>query len=146
MAARKLPGVFSLEGEWSTRLTDKSSVLSLLETLEQSAKGRFIHRRVGTATELAFYLNKWLQKQYRNYPVLQLAFHGEPREIQVGKENVSLSDLAKIIDRRAAGRVIYFGACAVLDIDDDEIEEFRKHSRARACGARKLDLGWSGGV
>ena len=134
--------MFCLEGDWSGDLTDKSSVRPLLEILDPLAKVPFIHRDVGTPAELDHYLRLWTQKRYDRYTLAYLAFHGTPGNIAVGRHDVSLSDLALSLNGRCEGRVIYFGACSTLDIEQDEIDLFRKATRARAvCGYVK-DVEW----
>ena len=47
-----------LEGMWSSRLTDRSSVLPVLELLERHGAIDFIYRDAGTVGELEHYLDK----------------------------------------------------------------------------------------
>lgn len=136
------PGVFCLEGDWSDHLADKSSVRPLLEVLEPMAKVPFIHRDVGTPAELEHYLRKWTQKRYANYFLAYLAFHGTPGNLAVGRHDVSLADLEAVLAGRCDGRVVYFAGCSILDIDQGEIDGFRKATGARAvCGYVK-DVDW----
>jgi hypothetical protein len=124
-----------LEGMWSSRLTDRSSVLPVLELLERQEVIEYIHRDAGTIAELDHYLNKWLQKGYARFGTAYLAFHGEPGALLVGRSRVTLDDLAEIIDRRAEGRVLFLGGCAVLDQPKRDIKEFVKKTRLRGvCG------------
>lgn len=142
MARRAKPGIICLEGMWSNRLTDRSSVLPVLDLLERNECIDYIHRDVGTVGELEHYLGKWLQKGYGRFGTAYLAFHGEPGAVFVGRSKVSLEDLAEILDGRAAGRVLYFGSCSTLDIPRAEIKQFVKMTKVRGVCGYLVDVDW----
>ncbi len=127
---------------WSSRLTDHSSVLPVLELLERRDAIDFIHRDAGTVGELEHYLNKWLQKGYDRFSTGYLAFHGEPGALFVGRSKVTLEDLALLLDGRASGRVIYFGSCATLDVPRKDIQQFVKSTRLRGVCGFLEDVDW----
>jgi hypothetical protein len=127
---------------WSSRLTDRSSVLPVLDLLERQGVIDFIYRDAGTVGELEHYLDKWLQKQYDRFGIGYLAFHGEPGALKVGRSRVSLEDLAETIDGRGAGRVLYFGSCATLDWPRKELEEFVRVTKLRAVCGYLEDVDW----
>ena len=136
------PGVFCVEGDWSTRLQDRSSMQSLLGCLEDADVIDAVYRRASTATELHALLDRWTQKQHAGLVVGYLAFHGAPGEIRVGRERVTLSDLGERLADRCSGRVVHFGACSVLDVETDQLKEFLRRTGARAvCGYTK-DVDW----
>jgi hypothetical protein len=135
MAKRTMPGVFCLEGSWSSKLTDRSSVRPLLELLEEQRIIRYAHRDTGTIEEFEHYLKQWSQAQYSNYGLAYLAQHGEPGAIQFGRKVKTLEEIADLLEGRLKGRTIYFASCEVLNIKRDEAEHFRQRTKARAiCG------------
>jgi len=138
-SARK--GVFCLEGAWERRLDDRMSVLPTLEMIERLRLARYVHRDVGTEEELYHYVSKWAQRGYGAYEVLYFAFHGVRGGIKVGRGTVTLADLAGKLQGKAAGRLVYFGSCSVMD-DRKAVEAFYKETRAKAiCGYTK-EVDW----
>lgn len=139
---RTPPGVFCLEGPWSARLTDTSSVRPLLEVLEGRKVIRFIHRDAATLVEFETYLRQWSQRQYSDFGFGYLAFHGEPGSIRIGRHVHTLDDLAGSLHRSLAGRTLYFGSCQTLNIDRDDAEEFRRATGARAVCGYTQEIDW----
>ncbi|MBI1374907.1 MAG: hypothetical protein GC159_19490 [Phycisphaera sp.] len=146
---RHVKGVFCLEGEWNESLKKTSSVKPILELLRQWAPYHVpsIHRNVATSDELRYYLDKWLLKTYADHPILYLAFHGDPGTIYIGEQHreeshVTLDVMEDALAGRCGGRVIYFGACATLDVHGNRLNRFLKETGALAvCGYRQ-DVGW----
>lgn len=136
-------GVFCVEGEWSGRLTDRTSVEPQLQMLAnmQCCSG-VIHRDAATRDEFDYYVNKWLQRQYARYTVGYFAFHGEPGHIRLGRDDLSLADMADIIGGRAEGRIIYFGSCATLQASDEELQTFCRQTGVRAVAGYTRRVGW----
>lgn len=144
MAAQRRtpPGVFDLEGPWSTRLTDTSTVRPLLEVLDGRKAIRFIHRDAATIPEFETYMLQWTQQQYRNYGLGYLAFHGEAGALKIGRKWYSLESLSELLRRRLAGRTLYFGSCETLDIDLSDAERFLKATGARAVCGYTSEIDW----
>ena len=142
MPARTIPGVFCLEGPWSTRLDDVSSVRPLLDLLERRRVIRYIHRDAATVDEFDFYMRQWTQKRYANYSFGYLGFHGEENAIQIGRRFLTLEELAELLDGRCRGRTIYLGSCATLCISTARIEAFRAAVGARAVCGYVEDVDW----
>lgn len=142
MPARKLPGVFCLEGPWSDLLTDGSSVRPLLELLERRRVIEFAHRDAATVPEFENYLRQWSQKRYAKLGFGYLAFHGEKGTLWVGQEEYSIEQLAELLDGRLEGRILYFGSCSTLQVDDDRIENLRARTGARAVCGYTRDVDW----
>jgi len=146
---KRVKGVFCLEGEWNESLKKSSSVKPILNLLEQWAPYRVpsIHRNVATAEELRYYLDKWLTKTYSDHPILYLAFHGDPgriyiHDMQDGADYLTLDVMEDHLEGRCAGRIIYFAACATLDVHGNQLNHFLKRTGALAvCGYRR-DVGW----
>ena len=76
-------GIYCIEGLWDhTNIKDKSTVLPILNLLENRGYCNFIHHSCATREELVFFLNKWKQKSVSiKYPILYLAFHGQEEGI-----------------------------------------------------------------
>ena len=132
MSNKRWPGVFAFEGDWNSNLKKPQSVRPLVKFLEESHNIRSIYKDVGTREELFLYLNRWLQRRYKEYPIGMFAFHGTAGALHLGRQKVTLDELAAEINGQATGRILYFGSCDTLKIPDQEIERFRRATRARA--------------
>ena len=96
-------GIFCLEGNWfGTK--DRTTIEPVLRLLEMANDLRvpYVHFDVATREELEFRLKEWGKASFRNYPILYLAFHGNPGEIQLGQANggFKLKDLGYGTGRR----------------------------------------------
>ena len=145
--AIKNRNVFCIEGEWDPDdLRNQSSVKPILETLSKVRKRDFsyIHRRVAKTDELSFYLAKWTQKKYESYGVLALAMHGTKSKLQLAglRNEISLDQLAGIIDGQGKDRIIYLGSCDTLGIGQEEIKEFKRKTKGMAIIGYEKTVDW----
>lgn len=136
------PGIFCLEGEWSTSMRDKSSVLPLLHLLRDRARIDFVYRDVGTPEELRFYADRWGQRQYDRFRIGYFAFHGSEERLHIGRTDVSLTELGEILRNRATGRSIHFGSCETVVNYDGAVDRFLKVTRARCVSGYVQDADW----
>ena len=134
-------GIFCLEGEWWNDLRHQSSVRPLLTMLsELEPYPRYIHRTVGTREGFDYYLGKWTQKRFASYPILYLAFEGEPKTIFIGDQrrsggSVSLDEIAEKLSGHCRKRIIHVGACETLKCDRRHLTRFLRETKALAvCG------------
>ena len=143
-------GVFCLETDQWYRQKDKASVEPALRLIERYAKTPFEHRDVATREEFKFFLDKYLVPGYKNYPILYLGFHGwwcaeddDDAFVEIGDGSpVFLEDLEDWIDGRCGGRLIYFGACRVMDVDRDRLNRFVRNTGAVAVAGYRGDPDW----
>jgi hypothetical protein len=130
--------VFCLEGDWSKDLKEQNSVLEVLQFLKRNRDINYIHRHCGTRENLAYYLNQWSLKKYKDYSILYIAFHGKPQQILVGKEIVTLDELADMLGPECHNKIIHFGTCHTLNVDLRHIKRFlRKTNALCVCGFGK---------
>lgn len=133
-------GIFCLEGEWETDLTDRRSVLPLLDMLERLGVAPYIHRDFGTEDELARYLRIW-GNGYRDFPVLYLASHGDRGVVACGDGDIDLPTIASLIGRGAAGRTVYFGSCLTAYYAED-LKAFVGQTHAAAVVGYRKTVDW----
>jgi len=127
--------VFCLEGDWQKDLRDNSSVRAALNFLQQNCKINYIYKQCGTRENLEYYLSLWQQKKYKDYSICYFAFHGQPESIQVGKEFVTLDELADMLQGSCHDKIIHFGSCKTLNTDSKNIRRFIEHTGALGvCG------------
>lgn len=141
MARRALPKVFCVES-WSSSLRDQSSVKGLLDLMECRRRIGYFHDRVHTVEELDRLLKKWGQRQYRSYNIGYLAFHGSPGRVHLGRRAVTLDHLAEVLNGACKGKTLFFGSCAVMEADYEDIEEFRRATGARCVMGYREDVDW----
>lgn len=140
-------GVACFEGYWESDLTDRQSVLPVLDLLERQEWISFVHRHVGTEEQLVADLRRWTQKKYDRFPVAFLAFHGSPGAVYVGHKKVSLQHLGEQLKNRCQGRLFYVAGCSSLDGDGrtelaSNLAEFRDRTKARAVCGYSSDVDW----
>lgn len=136
-------GLFCLEGFWYGDHRDRTSVIPLLEAVHRFSKMPFIHHRCGTVDEFKFSVERWKKKAFhRKYPLLYLAFHGEKGTIRIGKESISLEEMADLLQESCEGRVIYFGGCETLHIHLRKLKTFLKKTRMLAILGYRREVEW----
>jgi hypothetical protein len=120
-------------------------VLALLNQGAAERPLKFIHRVVRTREKFVDYLGQWARRG-ANYPILILAFHGEPGLLYVGarrKTNVvTLDDLATIVGDKLRGRLVHLSACSALDVEHRRIRRFLKRTGAVAATGFREDVEW----
>jgi hypothetical protein len=130
--------IFCLEGDWGKNLKHQTSVLAVLMFLKQNRDINYIHRHCGTRENLRYYLQKAQERKYKNYSIIYLAFHGKPGEILIGKDKISLDELAEMLGPNCHNKVIHFGTCHTLNLDLRHIKRFLKKTNALCvCGFGK---------
>jgi hypothetical protein len=130
--------VFCLEGDWNKNLKHQNSVLEVLTFLKKNRDIDYIHRHCGTRENVAYYLKQWQLKRYKDYSILYIAFHGKPNQILIGKEVVTLDELAEMLGPNCHNKIIHFGTCHTLNTDLRHIKRFlRKTNALCVCGFGK---------
>lgn len=142
MARKPTSGVFCVEAAWSPRLTDRTSVLPLLETLERVGAVRSIHDKVHTRDEFLGLVRRWSQRQYDDYKLGYLVGHGSSGTIHVGRRRITLEDLADELAGKLQGKTVHFGSCSIFDVEQEAIEEFRRLTNAKAVCGYTEDVDW----
>jgi len=142
-------GIYCLEtGEWFNSLKEKNSMEPVLTLLHDSPLSvPYIHRDIATEAELRYYLRKWTQSQHKGYPILYLAFHGDPGCIHLRKETgqpttINTDDLFSLLKGKCHKRIIHFGACSVLDIHGHKVNRYLRESHAAAISGYAYEVDW----
>lgn len=133
-------GVFCLEGDWDDNLRSRQSVEPMLQLLADCGELSYIHRDVATREELAHYLSRWFKRGMSTYRVGYLGFHGSRRTLHLGRDDITLTDLAGLLAGKCASKTLYFGACSTLAIKDDELMEFCRTTGARGVVGYTRDV------
>jgi hypothetical protein len=140
--------VYCLEGNWSSKLTDKSSVRPMLELLHEVRGIEFIHQTITVPEALHRAAAIWRQKQYARYRIGYLAFHMQPGAIRIGRTTLTLESLGEMLGE-VPGKIIHLSGCSILEEDPErsgELKNFIGRTRAKAvCGYTK-DVDWIEGA
>jgi hypothetical protein len=138
-------GIYCIEGLWDHgNIQDQSTVLPILDLLEKRGYCNYIYHDCATKSELEYFLEKWKNKKIQEkYPILYLAFHGDPGFIFLTHEDkYSLAELADYLNGKSIGKIIYFGSCSTLNIDKRRINSFLIKTGAIATIGYKIDVDW----
>jgi hypothetical protein len=140
-------GIFAVEGEWHLDLRmgfNFRPILDLMATLNHCP---YVHRDAATREELFYYLDKWVQRRYEDYPILYLGFHGLSESILIGDARkldclVSLDELMERLAGKCEKRILFFGSCETMRVDRRRLTKFLRQTGALAvCGYReKVDM------
>jgi hypothetical protein len=143
----KRGGVFCLETSWADDgkdMTYPASVVQTLRMLESAAEcGKVIHRDVATQEEFVNYMKEWRKKKYDAYPLAYLAFHGVRGGLGIGDIDLTFDDLTAIIGPgKARDRILYFGSCSTMAVDEDKLKTFCAETGATAIVGYTRRIGW----
>jgi len=103
-----------LEGEWSQRLQDRSTVKPLLDLLYEVQGIDYVYFRCNKPGVLSDYLSRL--RQATTYRVIYISTHGKQGNLWFyPNETMSLDDLAKIMGEDSfQGRYLHLGGCRIM--------------------------------
>ncbi len=138
-------GIYCIEGLWDhSNITDRSTVLPLLDLLQNQGYCPYVYHDAATVQEIEYYLNRWKEPRIQqDYPILYLAFHGAEGSIYIDHDLLySVHQLTAVLNGQCRGKVIYFGSCSTLNIDRRIIRKFLSITGALAVIGYKKDVDW----
>jgi hypothetical protein len=138
---RRPRGIFCLEDDW-WGIRSKTSVEPVLHLLNQwdPYYVPYVHRNVATLDALEYYLKKWSQKRYDDYPLLYLGFHGSPGLIHLSSgrskhHSIDLDWFEDQLRNKCKRRMIFIASCSTIDIHGHRLQRFLRQTGALAvCG------------
>ena len=135
---RKPRYIYCLEGNWNTNPRSKQSIRPILDILYYSAGIKYVYRKCNTKDEFFEYLRQFTFKRYKYYRMLYIAFHGRPNGIQIGRDFVTLSEIADVLEGHLSSRIVHFGSCSTMRTKRANINDFiTKTGVSMICGYRK---------
>ena len=136
--------IFCLETEWNQTkhdLKSKSSALSLLEFLENANGTNYIFRQVATNNDFEYYIGHLLYDSYNSYGTVYLCFHGSDSKIHFANGNpCDIMEFAKDHKGIFLRRNVHFGSCSTLNMNVDDIKEFKRLTGARMVTGYSEDV------
>ncbi len=138
-----MKGVFCLEGFWYGDHRDSTSVKPVLDLLYSYQRLPSLYHRCSTIEEFKYSISRWKTKAFHNkYPILWLAFHGEAGKIKIGKDEVTILQLAEILQGSCQRAIIYFGSCSTMKWDRRLVQAFMEKTKTLAVLGYKKDIDW----
>lgn len=139
-------GIFCLEGNWERNLSNRSSVLPILELLERRDKVRFIYHDCSTLEEFEYYIDKWKTKKIcEKFPILYFAFHGNEEGLIINLQPrivYSLEDLGTYLENSCHGKVLFFASCETMGTHGNRIRNFVEKTGSLAVLGYRLVVDW----
>lgn len=134
-------GIFCIEGEWESDLSDQSSIRPLVDFLANSdALIAPIYRRVATSESFAYFVKQW--KEYPNHTIGYFSFHGAKGSLSLGKERLDLAALGKLLEDSCHEKHIVLSSCQTLSVPNEVLEVFRKQTGARSVSGYTKSPDW----
>ena len=134
--------IYCLEGEWDQPVKDSQSVLPILDLLKRLDYLDYVHRHVLTKRDLKHQLRKVLKTAASTFPVIYIACHGSEEGLDLGLDDITLSELATMMEGRLVDRVLHLGACSAMQRDDVDLRELARRTGARAVVGYEADVDW----
>lgn len=136
--------IFCLEGDWETDLRKKSSVQSALQLLEANLEINTIYKTCSTYEEFCNRLHILTSDNriYAKYSIIYLAFHGRKNKIQIGEKDYSLDHIGNEFTGLLDNKIVHFGSCKTLFIEEKKAKEFLNKTGALALSgyAKNIDF------
>lgn len=146
-------GIFCLEVPWSEsrEYIDETTPKSVLPGIQLIARyhgmAQLNYKTCATTAELRYHLQDFsnVRKSAKNwYGCFYLASHGSKGSIYLpgDEEDLTLSQLAKLMGKTFKGCIIYFGSCSVLSCANEILEEFKEETEVDAIFGYERDVDW----
>ena len=139
-------GIFCLETDW-WGVKDRTTVEPVLALLERRLRVPYIRRTIGTREEFQHYVRKWTQQGLAPFPILYLAFHGEPGILYVGEKRgagkeLSIQTLGEMLAGKCKRQIIHFGACETVGVHGNTLNAFLAETQALAVMGYREAVDW----
>jgi len=132
--------IFCLEGEWLKDLRKKRSIVDALIFLEKNSTVKYIHRNCNTVEEFANRFVEYKKAIYKDYSICYLAYHGKPNGIMMGKNILTLDEIAEISSGQLKNKIIHFGSCSSLKLDKRHLKKFLEKTEALCISGFTIDV------
>ena len=124
-------------------LKKKSTVLPLLDFLENAINIEYTFRQVATESDFNYYIDHLQQPSYNAYDLIYLCFHGQKKCICFAdKTDLALMAFAEKDENLGIfeGRNVHFGSCSTLKMREEDIKMFKQLTKARMITGYTKDV------
>ena len=130
--------IYCIEGNWNAHPRSRQSIRPILDLLHDSCGIKYVYRRATTKAEFLEALRQYTFCRYDNYPILYICYHGQPNGICIGREFVTLAEIADVLEGCLTDCIIHFGSCSTLRVKRLVIDDFlTKTGAAIVTGYRR---------
>ena len=128
--------IFCLETEWEQSVFDmkyEPQAKPMLEFLNNStSRIGFAFRQVATKSDFDYYISHLKRASYKDFTIVYLCFHGEKSRIVFadsgkygGEDHYDLIEFAEANHNVFDGKIVHFGSCSTLKMNEQKIKEFK---------------------
>jgi hypothetical protein len=126
-----IKNVFCLEGEFGKDLREPSSIRGALEFMRQNFNVRYIYKHCSNRKNVEYFTKCWKDKKYNSFSIGYFSFHGEPGRIEPGfRDFIKLEELGQMLKGGCKNKVIHFGTCKTVLVEEKRIRDFLKITKA----------------
>lgn len=131
--------VVSFEGYWGWNDYEKQAT-RLIETVAKMNSFRKAEYTVNSLVELKEARKKFIR--LRNYDIVYFAFHGNPGQLFFGENKITLEELSLLFKKRFENKIVHFGTCETINVDDNRIYDFMKLTGAKMVSGYTTSVDW----
>ena len=136
--------IYCTEGHWDYGNREvEPSVEPMLEQMRLMGQWEYARWDCATTGELEYYLSReW--SRCRGGSILYFATHGAPGQVWLSDEQfVALDQLATILEDQCDDRLVHFGGCEVMALEEDRLCAFTKRTGAMGVSGYEAEAGWT---
>ncbi|MEO8771588.1 MAG: DUF6642 family protein [Ferruginibacter sp.] len=143
MSRSKQKGVFCLEGYWYGDHRDTTSMEPVLQLVQKFGNVPYLHHRCTTLEEFVASIKRWKIRSFnKKYPILYIGFHGDKGLIKVGKQKITIQELATLLGDKCSGAIIHFGSCSTMKFDRRLLMNFMEKTKVLGIMGYMQDVDW----
>lgn len=131
--------ILCFESAWRADETDELTVRNMLEDLRSSDSIDYKHVYAASKAQMKRMVE---QTDASEYDVIYFATHGQHATLNLKKDSIDVFTLADYIDGRYEGKVVYFAACSVMNMNVEELAHLQKQLKARCILGYYVDVDW----
>ena len=132
--------IYCIEGNWYDHPNSKQTILPILELLNTFSDIKYIHCRCESKADFFYYLERFTKGYYKNYKILYIAFHGRANRIRIGKEFVTLKEIANVLKGKLTDKIVHFGSCSTLRTTEKNISDFITRTNCKHLSGYTKDV------
>lgn len=131
--SKHLDKIFCLETEFREKdLKNTASAEGVLRYMADYDDFEYIYKKAPTLDAFDYYLDRVLKPKYKAYTLIYMPTHASPGAIDfANKDYLDIEDLANKYEGRFDGRIIHFGGCSLLNLNEIDLMAIKKKLGAK---------------
>jgi hypothetical protein len=141
--SKHLDKIFCLETEFKEKdLKNTASAEGVLRYLADYDDFEFIYKKAPTLDAFDYYLDSVLKPKYKAYTLIYIPTHASPGAIGFANRGfLDIEDLANKYEGRFEGRIIHFGGCSLLNLNETDLMVIKKKLGAKLITGYTKNVG-----